>query len=339
MTSGRKRLLRAAILLPLFLGWACGLTALEERRMAASTIAPSAVPAPLFVDSDRLFADVRALSAPAMEGRLTGSEGGRRARAFILERMRTTGLEPVNGSYEQPFAFTRRSLRGLLTPGRAYVTEFPEAVNAFGAIRGTSAPDEWLLLTAHYDHFGLRDDALHPGADDNASGVAALLAAMEYFTANPPRRSMLFVAFDAEEQGVRGASHFVEHSPIDLSRVRLLVNADMVSRGDDGVIVASGTDGDDALRDLVTRAAAGRALSVRFGHDRPLYLAGLVADWSQSSDHGPFIDAGVRTLYYGVEDHADYHAPGDTADKIPRTFFAESASLIVNTLREADAVP
>jgi hypothetical protein len=70
-----------------------------------------------------------------------------------------------------------------------------------------------------------------------------------------------------------------------------------------------------------------------------LYLAGLVADWSQSSDHGPFIDAGVRTLYYGVEDHADYHAPGDTADKIPRTFFAESASLIVNTLREADAVP
>ena len=339
MTSARKRLLRAAMLLPLFLGWAFGLTALEERRMSASTIGPSAAPAAPLVDAGRLMADVQALSSPAMEGRLTGSDGGRRARAFILDRMRTAGLEPVNGRHEQPFAFTRRSIRGLLTPGRAYITEFPEAVNVFGAIRGASAPDEWLLLTAHFDHFGFRDGELHPGADDNASGVAALLGAMHYFTANRPRRSMLFVAFDGEEQGLRGAGYFVEHSPIELSRVRLLVNADMVSRGDDGVIVASGTYGDDALRELVTRAASHRALSVRFGHDRPLYLAGRVADWSQASDHGPFIDAGVRTLYYGVEDHADYHAPGDTADKIPRAFFAESASLIIATLREADAVP
>jgi hypothetical protein len=272
----RKRLLRAAILLPLYLFWAFGLTALEERRMAGSAIGPSAAPAPRLVDADRLFADVQALSAPDMAGRLTGTDGSRRARGYILERVRTLGLDPLGGSYEQSFSFTRRSIRGLLTPGRAYITEFPEATNVVAAIRGASRPGEWLALTAHYDHFGVRDGALHPGADDNASGVAVLLAAMQYFAEHPPARSILFAAFDAEEQGLRGSTHFVEHSPIDLSRIRLLVNADMVSRGDDGVIVASGASRDDTLRELVTRAARERNLVVMFGHDRPMYLTGRV---------------------------------------------------------------
>jgi hypothetical protein len=75
---------------------------------------------------------------------------------------------------------------------------------------------------------------------------------------------------------------------------------------------------------------------VQFGHDRPVSLAGRIEDWTHSSDQGPFHDAGVRTLYFGVEDHADYHGPGDTADRIPLPFFTEASSLVIATLVEAD---
>jgi len=115
-----------------------------------------------------------------------------------------------------------------------------------------------------------------------------------------------------------------------------MVNLDMVGRGDAGIIVASGTRGDDALHDLVARAAAGRHLAVQFGHDRPLYLAGRVEDWSGASDHGAFREAGVRTLYFGVEDHDDYHQPGDVAERIPAEFFTEAVSLVITTVRIAD---
>ena len=316
--------------------WSFGLTALEKRRMASSATTGSSAPVAPLVPPATLLSDVKLLSDPSMEGRLTGSPGNHRAQAMILERFKQIGLEPAGGSFEQKFSFTRHSIRGLLTPGKAYETEFPDATNLAGALRGSSQPDSWIIVGAHFDHLGVRDGELHPGADDNASGVAVLLASAAYFAAHRPAHSILFVAFDGEEQGLKGSSYFVEHPPIDLSRVSLVVNLDMVSRGDAGVIVASGTRGDIPLHDLVSGVAASHNLSVQFGHDRPWYLAGRVEDWSSSSDHGPFLAAGVRVLYYGVEDHDDYHSPTDTADRIPAPFFAEAASLVIDTVRAID---
>jgi Zn-dependent M28 family amino/carboxypeptidase len=186
---------------------------------------------------------------------------------------------------------------------------------------------------------GVRTGAVHRGADDNASGVATLLQVAAYVAAHPLQQSVVFVAFDGEEQGLQGAKHFVAHPPIDLKRIRLMVNLDMVSRSDTASIVASGTAFDATLKDLVNRAATGRRLKVAFGHDRPPTKPGGEADWTHQSDQGPFHDAGVRTLYYGVEDHADYHKPTDTADRIPRAFFSEVAELVLQTLIMADASP
>jgi Zn-dependent M28 family amino/carboxypeptidase len=271
------------------------------------------------VDPARLMADVEALSAPAMEGRRTGTPGNQRARAFILERFRALGLKPVGASYEQPFS-----------SGDA------AAANLVGMVRGTARPDEYLLVTAHYDHLGVRNGALHPGADDNASGVAVLLQAAAHVARHPLAHSVVFIAFDSEEQGLRGAKHFVANPLVDLKRIRLMLNLDMVSRNDAATIYASGTSYHPELKELVTRAAEGRKLTVRFGHDRPSKEKGG-EDWTNQSDQGPFHAAGVRTLYYGVEDHADYHKPTDTADRIPRPFFAEVAELVLQTLTLADA--
>jgi len=204
-------------------------------------------------------------------------------------------------------------------------------------VPGTSNPDQFLIVSAHYDHLGQRNGQTYRGADDNASGVAALLQVAAYVAAHPPRHSVLFAAFDAEEEGLQGAKYFVKHPPVDLKRIALVVNLDMVSRNDEGVIFASGTAFDPSLKDLVGKAAAGRQLTVKLGHDR----RGVAGedDWTQQSDQGAFHDAGVKTLYFGVEDHADYHKPGDTADKIPRPFYGEVVELVLQTVLDADALP
>ena len=305
--------------------------------MSATQLAPSGAAAPARIDAARLLADVEGLSAPGMEGRRTGTPGNHRAQAFITARFRELRLKPAWQTYEQKFSFEHRSVIGTVMPGRPAKTAYPDATNLAAMVRGTARPDDVLLLSAHYDHLGVRDGALHPGADDNASGVAALLQVAAYLAAHPPRHSVLLVAFDGEEQGLKGAAHFVAHSPVDLKRIRLMINLDMVSRSDTATIVASGTAFDPSLKDLVSRAAAGRRLTVAFGHDRPVYAAGGVEDWTHQSDQGPFHDAGVRTLYYGVEDHPDYHQPTDTADRIPRPFFSEVVELVLQTLLDADA--
>ena len=280
----------------------------------------------------RLKRDLEALASPAFEGRLPGSPGSHRAQQLILGRFRELGLKPVNGAYEQKFSFTHHSIKGAVTPGRHYTNEFPDATNLMGLLEGSVDPRRFILVSAHYDHLGVRDGVLYPGADDNASGVAAMLGAAAYFSQHPPRHSIVFVAFDAEEMGLRGAHYFVEHAPIDLRSIIVNVNLDMVGRGDRNELYVAGTAQTPALREPVAAAAHGRSLRLLFGHDRPTYLSGRVESWVQSSDHGAFHDRGVPFLYFGVEDHPDVHRPTDTADRIPQGFFVEAANLVVDVI-------
>jgi hypothetical protein len=309
------------------------LTYAERKRMEGSAIAPKPGATTSVVEGERLMADVHALANRKLAGRLTGSEGGRRARAFILERFSQLGLKPVGGAFEQPFGFTHHSLKGLILPSRPYKQRFPAAANVMAMVEGTAEPDRFVLVTAHYDHFGVRDGEVYVGADDNASGVAGMLAAASWFAQHRPKRSVVFVAFDAEEQGLQGARHFVRNPPVDLRRVIAVVNLDMIGRGDENTLVVAGTYYHPQLKQVVAEAAHGRQITVVFGHDRPFLTAASVENWTQSSDHGPFHDAGVPFLYFGVEDHADYHEPTDTAEKIPVRFFVEATNLVIETTR------
>src|SRR5262245_51160370 len=127
------------------------------------------------LDAASLLADVETLSSPDFAGRRADTDGGRRARAFVLERFERLGLEAAVPGYLQPFSFTHRSIRALWRRDRPFVLEFKDAANVLGLVRGTRDPDRFLLISAHYDHLGIRKGDLYPGADDNASGVAALL--------------------------------------------------------------------------------------------------------------------------------------------------------------------
>lgn len=312
-------------------------TSLERKRLAATLPAAAAPEARL--DGAAILDDLRSLASPAMQGRRTGTPGGLRARAFLAGRFRQAGLLPFGAGYLMRFSFVHRSLRALWRRDRPFRMSFPDAANVLGYVRGREQPDSYLVLSAHYDHLGIRGGAVYPGADDNASGVAALLGEARFLAAHPPRHSVILAAFDAEELGLRGARAFLERPPVPLERLAFELNLDMLSRSADRSIVVAGTGPRPRLAPLVAWAAARSAVRVRLGHDRPASRGGLVQDWSTASDHGPFRDRGIPWLYLGVEDHEDYHRPGDSVDKIDTSFFLRVAELVRNLVEGLDQAP
>jgi Zn-dependent M28 family amino/carboxypeptidase len=192
------------------------------------------------------------------------------------------------------------------------------------------------VVSAHYDHLGVVNGARYPGADDNASGVAALLAVARYVHAHPLAHRVVFAAFDAEELGLEGAKAFVRAPPVPIASIALDVNFDMVSRNDRNEIYAAGTFQNPSLRPIVENVQQRSPVSIRFGHDRPGTRGNDSDDWTLQSDHGVFHQAGVPFIYFGVEDHPDYHKPTDTADKINPKFFGDVVEMLVDFVVTAD---
>lgn len=283
--------------------------------------------AKLRIDSERLMASVATLADPKWEGRAAGSPGGLAARAWIVDRYKTIGLQPVSGAYVHPFTFTRTSVIGR---------QDGEGANVFGMCAGTDPKLPYFVVSAHYDHLGVRDGNIFPGADDDASGVAVVLELAAYCQTTPFRHSILFAAFDAEERGLQGSRTFFVKPPVPQDRIALNVNLDMISRSDKREIFIAGTYHYPDLKPPLEAIAKRAPITVLFGHDKPVAVAGGVQDWTNQSDHGPFHAAKIPFVYFGVEDHADYHKPTDTADKINRGFFIDVAETILDAVLALD---
>jgi Zn-dependent M28 family amino/carboxypeptidase len=269
------------------------------------------------VDAARLLADVAVLAHDSMEGRAAGTEGSRRARAFLARALAETGAEPIGGAYEQPFEWARGS-----------------GINLVGAISGHGDDAEVIVLTAHYDHVGVRDGQVFNGADDNASGVAALLEIARRIAVEPLEHTLIVALVDAEELGARGARALVARPPVPLERVALNVNLDMVSRTD-GLLWAGGASHTPALRPVLEGVAPRAPVTLRLGHDRPGAPEG--DDWTQLSDHVAFHERGVPFVYFGVEDHVDYHQPTDDVEQVDPGEYVAAVQTILMALRELDA--
>jgi Zn-dependent M28 family amino/carboxypeptidase len=256
-----------------------------------------------------------------MQGRRAGTAGAARARDFLLSAFPASGLTALDGNVRQDFSFNSG---GTATIG----------TNVLGQVRGREFPDRYIVLTAHYDHLGIRGTEIYNGADDNASGSAALLELGRYLSRNPTRFSLLFVAFDAEEAGLRGAEAFIAAPPIPLGSIVMNVNLDMVSRSEAGELYAVGTRYYPALRPLVVEAARRSAIRLLAGHDSPGPLPS--DDWTFASDHGPFHQKGIPFVYFGVEDHAGYHTPADTYEAITPDFYHAAVETILDFILLVD---
>jgi hypothetical protein len=213
--------------------------------------------------------------------------------------------------------------------------------NVAGLLRGSdpAVAGECVVVGAHHDHLGLGGDAslapsrigeVHPGADDDASGVAAVLAVARAFAAEgPPRRTVMFVAFAGEELGLLGSAHLVRSPPAacPVEKMQLMVNLDMVGRLRDRKLYVAGADTARGLREVV-RSLADRAPRL------PLHVV-FSGDGYGPSDHTSFHARGVPVLFLFTGAHADYHRPSDTADKVDAAGLAEVARLARRVAFEA----
>ena len=281
----------------------------------------------LRIDSERLMSVVTTLADPKFEGRAAGSPGGLAARAWIVDQYQAIGLQPVSGAYVHPFTYTRMTMNGR---------QDGDAANVLGICLGTDSRLPYFVVSAHYDHLGIRDGQIYPGADDDASGVAVVLELAAFCQKTPFRHTILFAAFDAEERGLQGAKAFFVKPPVPQDRIALNVNLDMVSRSDKREIFIAGPNHYPDLKAPLEEIAKRAPITVLFGHDKPVAVAGGVEDWTNQSDHGPFHAAKIPFVYFGVEDHVDYHKPTDTADKINRGFFVDVAETILDAVIALD---
>lgn len=243
---------------------------------------------------------VSLLAHDSLRGRETGTAELRQAASWVAGRFRAAGLQPGGGEdYFQVFPYS------LGAEGR----------NVIGWLGG-SDPDlraEYVALAAHLDHLGVGvpegNDSIRNGADDNASGVAALVELAEAFgrLRPAPRRSLVFFAFDGEEGGLWGSRYFVDHPTLPVERFVAVLNMDMIGRNFRDSIVAIGRERSE-LGTVAERVAA----------EHPELSLQVVGDlWPEEqlfarSDHFPFHQrAGVPVLFFTSGLHEDYHRPGD----------------------------
>jgi Zn-dependent M28 family amino/carboxypeptidase len=321
MTGFRSRTIRVSLLLIALAGCA------NPRTEPAGGTSEAPVPGRSSrLDATRLLGHVQTLAADSFRGRRTESPGGLMARAYIRTELQGAGLRPVGGSFDHPFTFPRRD------------STLVHGANVVGMVPGTRHPGRFIVVTGHYDHVGIgtpvNGDSIYNGADDNASGTASVIELARYFAAHPPENSMLFVAFDAEEMGLRGARAFVADPPVPRDSIIVNVNMDMVSRSPAGELYAVGTYAYPVLKPYVDRAMTSGRVKLLTGHEGP----GVTGsdNWTTSSDHGPFNAQKIPFLYFGVEDHPGYHKPSDEFAQITPAFFANAAETVLDVILDLD---
>lgn len=285
--------------------------------LAALPLFGSAQKLPL--DKKQLLQDIKVLSADSMQGRLSGTAGNQMAQGYIQRRFQKIGLKPFNGSYKQHFRLESKRLT------------VEQATNLIGYIPGKSG--KAIVVSAHYDHVGVRNGEIYNGTDDNASGVGALLAAAAYFIKNPPKHTIIFAAFDGEELGLQGANAFLENPSVPLGQIILNVNMDMLSINSKGELFASGSYHYPQLKPLLEQVTARPEAKVLIGHDKPEQGHD---DWTSQSDHYQFHKRKIPFIYFGVEDHPHYHKPSDDYVNINPDFYAGATALVIDFLKIAD---
>lgn len=267
------------------------------------------------------------LASDELEGREAGWKGGRIAGNYIASLLQLWGIEPVFDSYFQPFEAYRVE---RAKPGRLQV--HPDSIalikaqpvhqkyamrNVLGKIEGKNK-NEIVIVGAHYDHLGydpmLDGDKIYNGADDNASGVSAVLQIARAFlaTGQQPERTVIFAFWDGEEKGLLGSKYFAQVYP-DIKKVKGYLNFDMIGRNMDEAkpkhVVFFYTEATQTFGDWLKKDVKQYDLQLE-----PDYRA-----WDHpigGSDNGTFAKLNIPIMWYHTNGHPDYHMPGDEAYKI-----------------------
>lgn len=277
---------------------------------------------PAVFDGAAMAKHVAWLADPVREGRGLGSAGLTAASEYVAAAFKSAGLQPADAQgWFQDFDYT---------PGGA---QKPVSLrNVVGLLRGSNPQyaDQAIVVSAHYDHLGRNGPGvrvaevglIHPGADDNASGVAVMLElARTLAAAGAPERTILFVAFSGEEAGLQGSKWFVAHPRgAPLAGLRAIVNLDTVGRLGNGELSVLATGTASEWQHVFRGITFSTGIAIK-----------NIPGASQSSDQQSFIDRGIPGVQLFTAAHLDYHRPTDTADRID----ADGLVKVATVAREA----
>jgi hypothetical protein len=271
-----------------------------------------------------LQADLYYLASPRLQGRAPKSEGDLGAQRYIGARFQQLGLEPWGRNKPGDFALA-----------------IPFGTNIAGVLRGSdpALADEYILVSAHHDHLGIQNGEIYPGACDNAAGVVAMLEIAREITSQPsrPRRSICFLATDAEEIGLFGAVAFACDKDFAAKKIVANVNMDCLGRTSfeaiEDALILVGSENYPALREQTRGAALAENLRI-------LPLGSDVL--GPRGDHVIFENLGIPSLFFTCGMYKDYHQPSDTPDRIDHKLLAKQTRTIgrvVNALANETTRP
>ena len=285
---------------------------------------------------EQIKSDLLVLASDSLQGREVGTEGERMAAAYIASRFEDLGLKPSGTSgYFQPFF-----VKDADTPHEQAAISSEDTVQGIEGRNLIALMDnpgsDIVVIGAHYDHLGYGsfsslhrgDSAIHNGADDNASGIAAMLAIANYFKSNSINSDLLFIGFSGEEKGLWGSNYFTKNPTVDLSNVNFMVNMDMVGRLDTAKGIAiHGTGTAPIWSEVIDQSNT----------------VGLKVIKKESgvgpSDHTSFYLQDLPVLHFFTGQHADYHKPTDDVEKINIDGILKIATHIENIIQNLDQQP
>jgi hypothetical protein len=243
---------------------------------------------------------VRYLASPELEGRKIQTKGDTLTIQFLVNQFEKMGIKPFFSQYEHPFC-----AKSIMTAQKNELC----SKNIVAYVEGTDKKlkEQYILICAHFDHIGKVKSVFFPGANDNASGTAAVLYLANYFAKNPTNRSLIFACFAGEELGFLGSSNFIKDFPQPLNMIKYVINFDMVGRYDLGGISIMGKESSKILDKTVRKISDKEAITI--------VPSGAI--FFEGSDHYQFYKKNIPFLCFNTgNDKNNYHTPRDRTDSI-----------------------
>lgn len=273
-------------------------------------------------------AHLQFLSHDQLAGRKTATKHANLAASYIAKQFKRYGLAPVSNQFIVPFNYKS----GFFSEGNAH--------NVM-AVTDSIANKPTVVITAHFDHLGSSGKAVYNGADDNASGVAALLTLAKLISENPSRQlNYLFLATDAEEAGLFGAREFINNPPIPLSDVLININLDMLGVSKRKRLLALYNTPSKPLVEALKDTNWHTNSKLKFTKGNGFYNSSVKNQRRRiidAGDHRAFYKKNIPVLYFGVGEHDNYHTVDDTYENIHHGFFDANLHNIAKVISELDA--
>lgn len=282
------------------------------------------------ITADELKTHLYIVASDEMEGRETGSAGQKKAGEYLINQYKKEGLSFPKGAK----SFYQRVPAEFMN--KKYGEKLNDSENIWAYIEGSEKPDEVLVISAHYDHVGVKNGDVYNGADDDGSGTVALLEIAQAFEnakkeGHGPKRSILFLHVTGEEHGLHGSRYYSENPLFPIANTITDINIDMIGRRDDEHAATNNyvylIGADRLSSDLNTICLEANEKYIQMDLDLKYNDPKDPNHFYERSDHYNFAKFGIPSVFLFNGVHADYHQKSDTPDKIEYDALAKRAKL------------